>query len=407
MVFRKSALARLGATALLVAGALTAVGAPARAAGDHADLELSVAGLKLAAGAQTKIGFAKVTNRGPGVPSAMSISADLSAVDVEHQGVAVPFSDECELDDAAVTITCTIPSEAIPGVGQTLDVPVFVVKAPTATTPYRAPVTFTVTTPGEIDPSDNTRTVELVLSDEQGVDLGVHVPDVAEKLVAFEEPGGALRPGDTTAVVGLLFNWGDATAVGLKVTVQLPEQVTFAEPEPDCAYSADNRKADCHYGTVVLRPTGSELESDDEIVPVFWWPVVVGAGVRAPVTLAEGSVTVEAVKQLGSDQTSPRISPQTLPKNVKMVTPDSVDAHEVDASDNTDDFAVVVAAGGPGGGDQDGDGGAGGGLPVTGAQAGLVGGIGFAVLLAGGVLVLLARRRRVVLVAPADEKTNN
>ncbi|TYC00841.1 cell wall anchor protein, partial [Micromonospora sp. WP24] len=45
-----------------------------------------------------------------------------------------------------------------------------------------------------------------------------------------------------------------------------------------------------------------------------------------------------------------------------------------------------------------------GGLPVTGPQARLIGGIGVSVLLAGAVLMLVARRRRVVLVAPQDEQ---
>ncbi len=46
----------------------------------------------------------------------------------------------------------------------------------------------------------------------------------------------------------------------------------------------------------------------------------------------------------------------------------------------------------------------GGGLPITGAKAGLYGGVGLGVLLLGGGLLFLARRRRVVLVAPGDER---
>jgi len=44
------------------------------------------------------------------------------------------------------------------------------------------------------------------------------------------------------------------------------------------------------------------------------------------------------------------------------------------------------------------------GLPITGARAGLIGGAGLAVLLVGGVLVVMARRRRYVLVAPRDTR---
>ncbi|GAB3156036.1 hypothetical protein GCM10027290_53190 [Micromonospora sonneratiae] len=53
------------------------------------------------------------------------------------------------------------------------------------------------------------------------------------------------------------------------------------------------------------------------------------------------------------------------------------------------------------------DGGEGGGLPVTGVQAGLIGGVGVAVVAAGGVMFLMARRRRVVLVTPADERSTD
>jgi hypothetical protein len=61
-------------------------------------------------------------------------------------------------------------------------------------------------------------------------------------------------------------------------------------------------------------------------------------------------------------------------------------------------FVVVVSAvGGSGGG-------AGDGLPVTGVRAGVLGGVGAAVVVAGAVLFLTARRREVVLVTPDDEK---
>ncbi|MGW0432440.1 hypothetical protein ACWDV4_07820 [Micromonospora sp. NPDC003197] len=69
-------------------------------------------------------------------------------------------------------------------------------------------------------------------------------------------------------------------------------------------------------------------------------------------------------------------------------------------ADNTAAITITVS-GSDDGGD---DGGSGGGLPVTGVQAGLIGGIGAVVVVAGVVLFLVARRRRVVLVNPGDEK---
>ncbi|GAB3818182.1 hypothetical protein [Micromonospora zhanjiangensis] len=70
-------------------------------------------------------------------------------------------------------------------------------------------------------------------------------------------------------------------------------------------------------------------------------------------------------------------------------------------ANNVAPIVITVKDGGSGDGGGDGSGG---GLPVTGVQAGLIGGVGLGVLLVGGVLFLLARRRRVVLVTPDDEK---
>ncbi len=47
--------------------------------------------------------------------------------------------------------------------------------------------------------------------------------------------------------------------------------------------------------------------------------------------------------------------------------------------------------------------GSGGGLPITGTQVDLVGGLGGLAVLAGGITYLVARRRRVVLTVPSDE----
>lgn len=63
--------------------------------------------------------------------------------------------------------------------------------------------------------------------------------------------------------------------------------------------------------------------------------------------------------------------------------------------------ATATPGGGSGGGAGDG------GLPVTGVQVGLIGGVGAAVLLAGAALLLLSRRRKVVLVTPTDERTED
>jgi LPXTG-motif cell wall-anchored protein len=44
---------------------------------------------------------------------------------------------------------------------------------------------------------------------------------------------------------------------------------------------------------------------------------------------------------------------------------------------------------------------------VTGVQVGLIAGVGAAILLAGGALLVLSRRRKMVLVTPTDERTED
>ncbi len=65
---------------------------------------------------------------------------------------------------------------------------------------------------------------------------------------------------------------------------------------------------------------------------------------------------------------------------------------------NTAAIKVTVLTGAPGGGGS----GGGSGLPITGPQVGLIGGLGLGAIAIGAVLLVLARRRREVLVPPTD-----
>ncbi|MFC0007850.1 LPXTG cell wall anchor domain-containing protein [Micromonospora siamensis] len=62
---------------------------------------------------------------------------------------------------------------------------------------------------------------------------------------------------------------------------------------------------------------------------------------------------------------------------------------------------------GDGDGQGGGDGNGGGTLPLTGAPAVMIGAVGAGVLLAGGAMLMVARRRRVVLVSPGDEESTD
>jgi hypothetical protein len=65
---------------------------------------------------------------------------------------------------------------------------------------------------------------------------------------------------------------------------------------------------------------------------------------------------------------------------------------------NTAAIKVTVLTGAPGGGGS----GGGSGLPITGAQVGLIGALGLGAIAIGAVLLVLTRRRREVLVPPTD-----
>nr|MDT0661361.1 cell wall anchor protein [Micromonospora sp. DSM 115978] len=398
MIFSRDALARVGVVALFAGAALATVGAPGYAAGTETDLELSVVGTTVAEGADRKVGWAKITNRGTNTPAELSVLADLSALDFDKV-FAAPAGDECSGrgDTGPTEWICEVPAELIPGPGETLDFPIVVLKLDPAAGGYRAPITYTISSPDDTTPGNNAQTADVVFSESSGVDLGVEVPDVKEALdPATGEVTGPLVAGGTTAVIGLIYNWGDAIAKGIKVTVRLPERVTFAETESDCVYTADNRTATCSYPSVVLVPLTDDLDGD--FVAAIYWPITVDEGVEAPVSLTGGSWTVEAMGQVSPDA---RIAtgPADLPENLTMVSANEAGVTEIDESDNVDGFSVVVSGGSDGGGGGDG------GLPVTGVRAGLFGGIGLAVVVTGGALLLLSRRRRVVLVTPGDEKS--
>jgi hypothetical protein len=80
----------------------------------------------------------------------------------------------------------------------------------------------------------------------------------AEIVVTFD-----LSQVRTVAVVnGFFLNQGDMTADGVKVTVTLPAKATFAEVEPGCVYTADNRTVTCQYADITLIPADHDTTKD-------------------------------------------------------------------------------------------------------------------------------------------------
>lgn len=146
--------------------------------------------------------------------------------------------------------------------------------------------------------------------------------------------------GETVDVKVTVRNNGPAGAKGV-VTVTAPAGTEIVGVPKGCTVSQDKRASVCDGGDAVV-PVGGKAEG------VF----------RLKIT---GSVTKSgtvAVKGKGGKDTNPR--------------------------NNVAPLKITVTGGG-GGGDE---------LPVTGASVGIVAGLGAALLLAGGVLLVLGRRRR-------------
>lgn len=393
MIFRNRSFARLGAAALLAAGGLAVAATPAHAEDTKADLEVTVAGTTLAEGTTEKIGWLKVKNNGPGTPSALTVGVDLSGLKDERI-ITIPLGEHCE-GGAIATIECTVPADQIPGPGETLEFPVVTIKSPEAYDGGETSVGFFLRSTDDTTPDNNVKSVTLKFEGEPGVDLGVVVPDVKTRSSLDGGEPTALHPGDETTVFGEIINQGDTLAKGIEIKLQLPKDVTFTEQYLGCEYSTDGRTATCRDDELVL----GELEA-----LIIDFPIKVAAGVKAPATLPAGSLTADALGVTEEESPEARAAHKTTFKNARVLSRGER-VTDVDPTDNVDDFAVVVAAKGGAGGGGEGDGdGDGPGLPVTGPQAGLMGGIGVAVLLAGGVMFMVARRRRIVLVSPGDEK---
>ncbi len=394
MIFRTHRATSIAAAALLASAGVTALGAPAHAAGTEPDLAVTAAGTRMTDGVEGKYAWIKVANQGEGTPRKVLVKVDVSKVDDDKMVMAPVTFGGCDItgESKLELFTCELDKDEIPGPGETTEVLVFLFKMDTeATGPYTAPVTISIESADDTDDSNNSVDVDVELTPESGVDLGVVVPDVKTRFdldTLVEE--GPLRPGDTALVWSLVLNQGDQTAKGLKLTYQLPKGATF-QRIGGCETGDDGRTVVCEDKNFLLEP---DMYLD------FPLPITVDEDLEAPITLKGGSLEATAFGALPVD--APAIhqgatKPAFAKAQVREV--EESDFADLDPSDNTDDFAVILPA--PAGG-----GGGGGGLPVTGVQAGLFGGVGAAVVVAGAVLFLLSRRRRVVLVAPGDEKTN-
>jgi LPXTG-motif cell wall-anchored protein len=358
-----------GVAGLLAAGAFAL---PASAADPSSDLAVSFTGTTLSANTNGKQSKVTITTNGPDKPTGLALTVDFSALDDSK----VAFdSDGCTV--ASKVATCPIPDDAVPPAGGKLDLPIALVRQPGAS---GAAGSLTIAVSSALaDPmvSNNVITLPVSVGD-PGADLLTVAYDVYKVPGPEQTDPEPVPPGESSVLFGFVENQGDLTAKGVKIVVNLPEHVTFADEEPDCTYSADNRVATCLY-EVDLTPKSFNI--DFSTLAIFW-PVTVAADAPGPVALTDGLVTADAAAVAPPEVPEVR----ALPKNLKWSSPDKVEGVDVDDTDNSDAFTVFVGA--PAGH------GAPGGLPETGSKTGLIAAVGGGVVILGVGLVLLTRRRR-------------
>lgn len=400
MTFRN--LARVGATGLLAAGTLAFAAVPAFAA--DVDFGIDIKGTTIAADASGKFGVVTVTNQGTTTPSEVGVLFDVSKLDTSK--VTLDGIDECDVVDKVADCILAPP----PGPGESVKTPLPFTKKDGAAGAAGS-ITITVKVDGDTNPANDTKTVDVSVGG-HGVDMQVVAEDVYQ--MPADENGAPtttpIPPGGQGLLLAYVANQGDAVASGLKVEFALPQDVTITDDLDGCTLTTDRRSASCAVDDLSLIPVDEDTTATKKFSTTgLGIAVTVSKNAKGPVALKGGEMTVAAIGQeAASDariQSLARRGAPVVPKYLHQLTADQAKAVEVDATDNTDTFAVFVAGpqGGSGGGTGNG-GGEDGGLPVTGPVAASVAGAGAAVIAIGAVLFVVTRRRRVVLVTPGDEK---
>ncbi|WP_229398755.1 cell wall anchor protein [Micromonospora okii] len=407
--FHRSTLARAGAAALLAAGGLAAVATPAQASG-QADLALVPLSTNLAKGveaARAKPFKFTVDNTRSSV-TARDVRVTVETKSLSRRvGFVVP--DGCDVSGTA--FTCLL-GDLAGGTSEDFGVPLF----STGGRGKGGSLTVTIAS-ATTDPNadDNTETIDITVA-KAGYDLTSWVQDGYANVVVDGAQSGEpdLRPiprGGTAPLDWAVYNDGSRKATGLFYVITLPAQVSFAKLPENCVEREGDGPAQafCEDNGAVVRP--GEYYTDDVRVKVAddaTEPVL-----RVGELFAYG---LDAAR--GTPDEEPKVASSAQRRT--FTETDEVDNQAVfdvfvdlAAQPTPGPTATPTPTAGPSAGPSGqptatpSPGGVGGGLPVTGVQAGLIGGVGGAVLLVGGVLLMLSRRRRVVLVTPADEKPKN
>ncbi|RLP94265.1 cell wall anchor protein, partial [Micromonospora sp. BL4] len=321
--FHRSALARAGVVALLAAGGLATVAAPAQAA-DQADLALVPMSYELAKGvkeAKAKPFKFQVDN------TRSTVDAKDVRVTVETKGlnrkVGVLAWDGCEF--AGTTFSCLLGDLAA-GTTEDFGIPLF------STGGRGEAGTLVVTiSSATADPNLDDNTVEHDITvAKPGYDLTTWVQDVYADVVVDGDTAGesGRKPvalGATAPLDWAVYNDGSRKATGLAYGITLPAGVTFAELPEGCVEQPLNGLANayCEDSGVVLKP-GQFYTADVR--------VKIGADVTQPV-LRPGFLFAAG---LDAAQGTPEEQPQVATSTQRRTFT------ETDDGDNSAQFDVFV-----------------------------------------------------------------
>ncbi|WP_148088175.1 hypothetical protein [Couchioplanes caeruleus] len=420
---RFNLLVRAAAASTLAAGAFAAFGAPARAADNVADLQLTITGTKVAATSSGKFVKATIKNHGPNTAVGTAIYFANDDLDSSKVQLEVPDAESCE--NEGKSFVCIIGDIAS---GESLDLPIKLTRK--GGTGAAGKLFAAVAHEGIDNKEGNNVTARGV-----DVEVGVSGPDLYAVAadVASDNNGGKklVAPGSVAELTFEVGNQGDVAVEGFHFDIHLPEYVSFAEELDGCAYDAAKTVATCRYDELPLVPVDQDVADDDQIFSAIAGAtdIKVAADAPSPKDLtgtvkvkaiigdagaAAGPVAPEAVTELPEGIVGEKAAEAPIEQARPVKTGTALP--EVDKSDNADQFVVFVGKTSGGGGDNGAGGSAGGNvtggtggadntgeLAVTGMQTALLGGAGIAVVAVGGLLLLSARRRRIVLVTPGDE----
>jgi hypothetical protein len=399
MTFRN--LARVSAVGLLAAGALAAAATPALAAGD-ADLAVSAKGLTVAVGAPAKLGQLHIANKSGAAATDVTVTLDLADLDLSKAVVVAPVGTDCVDKKDGALVVCSIGDIAARTTYKDLLPVVVTGEAPGSAGAITVSVTHSGTDPKK---ADNTVEVPVTVA-RNGVDLVVFANDVPT-----DDQGnvGTVAPGESADLTFRVFNQGTRTSKGLKLDIKLPRHTTFVGEYEGCAINAARNAVRCELPKLAMAP----IAEDDEQTLEGSLEVAVSRDAKSGVILRDGAVTVATTGAVRAEDASDKQArkARTAAELPDYLTFAAARPKDVDASDNTDTFAVHVGQGadngggnGGAGGGNGGNGGGGGGLPVTGPAALGIGVGGAALLAAGLALFVVTRRRRIVMVTPGDGK---